>query len=344
MSAREGTGRGAKQRAREPSESPYERLHVRGEQILSTLSSLRKHLLPENEQGLDAIRDQIGGVRDTIRRRAQETGRGLEARAERVLADIEEQAVRRLGPVLTRANVLSRADVAPLESRLAHLEGRLGTLLDDRAALTGRITELERHLEDARAVASEREREANMALSTGDALHGTITDIREHLDAISREHMTRNLDTGKLQDRIVRLEMRLGDLLRDHGSRQGDHDDLKRRLAAVNDNLEQSTQVLRGAAEEAAAAVAATRETAERLDGLRDERAADRGELFQLAHRIGDVERVLRQIDLRLGDLTERHTAGREELASLAARVSQLELTAARPAAPGAARTPAEGH
>jgi chromosome segregation ATPase len=343
MSARD-TARGAKQKPAHPGgETAYERLHVRGEQLLSSLAGLRK-LLPENEQGLDGIMQQIESLRGTLSKRAQETGRGIEARAERVLNDLERQAVRRLGPLLTRANVLSRTDVAPMESRIAHLEGRLGTLLDDRATLTSRVLELERNLEDARATASEREREASLALNAGDQLHGALSDVREHLDALSKEQMSRNLDAGRFQDRLTRLEMRLGDLLKEHGSRLGDQEDVRQRLAAINDNLEASTRTLRNAAEEAAAAVAATRETATRLDSLREERTADRGELFQLAHRIGDVERALRQVELRLGDLAERHTAGREELAALAARVSQLELVTARPSTAAGIHGQAEGH
>lgn len=421
MSAREGTGRGAKEKARQKDSSPLHRLQERGEHLLDALSELRKTILPEGEQNLDTLLGQIEKVRDTVSRRAQETGRDLEARAEQALGDLEHEVVRRLGPVFTRANVLSRADVAPLESRIAHLEGRLGTLLDDRATLTSRVVELERSLDDARAIANEREREATMALSTGDGLQQAITDVREHLDALSRDHVSRNLESGKLEDRLVRLEMRLGDVLKeqsarvsdketlqtrlarvdetlaayetrlgdvqrtqdagtqDAGTRDGrwqaietrlaevtgimtahdarlgivqeEHDaratekeEIQSRLARVNETLEESAQTLESAATEATAAIAATRELGAHIETLRDERTADRSELFQLAHRIGDMERTLRQCDLRLGDLTERHTAGREELASLAARISQLELAAARPTTSAGVHGQAEGH
>jgi chromosome segregation ATPase len=344
MSAREDSERSGQAKARHDDTSPFSRLQARGEKLLDTLAGLRKNILPEGEQGLDALLGQIDRLRDSVSRRAQETGRDLEARAEQMLGDLEHEAVRRLGPVLTRANVLSRADVAPLESRLAHLEGRLGGLLDDRAALTSRVLELERTIDDTRAVASEREREASLALSTGDVLHQALAEVREHLDALSKDQVSRSLESGKLQDRLVRLEMRLGDILKDQGSRVSDQDDIRQRLARVNETLDESARTLRGAAEEAGAAVTASRQAATQIEALRNERTADRSELFQVAHRIGDVERSLRQIELRLGDLTERHTAGREEIASLAARVSQLELSAARPATAGSLHGQAEGH
>ncbi len=491
MSARERPGSGAKKQASQDDTNPLHRLQARGEQLLGSLSDLRKTLLPEGEQSLDTVLEQIDKVRNTVSRRAQETGRELEARAEQALGEFEHEVVRRLGPVFTRANVLSRADVAPLESRIAHLEGRLSTVLDDRATLTSRVLELERNLEEARAVASEREREATMALSTGDGLLQAIADVREHLDSLSRDHVSRNLESGKLEDRLVRLEMRLGELLKDqtarvaelernlnreretpldvspgdgvpqaiadvrehldslsrdqvsrnlesgkvedrlmrmelrlgellkeqtarvadketlqtrltqvdealatyesrlgdlqdaqaatgrasaddehgmharlaevtntltaqaaqirsveqgHSTRASEKEEIQARLARVNETLEESARTLESAAKEASAAIAATRELGTHIETLRDERTTDRGEFFQLAHRLGDVERTLRQCDLRLGDLTERHTAGREELVSLAARISQLELAAARPATAPGLRGQPEGH
>jgi chromosome segregation ATPase len=363
MSGREGTGRGARQKARPTRATAFQRLQERGEQILSWVPELRKTLLPEGEQqGLEALLTQIENLRGRMKSRAQETSRDLEARAERLLGDLEQQAVKRLGPLLTRANVLSRTDLEPIEDRMAHVEERLGTLLDDRANLTTRVLDLERRLEEAQADASERMREATLALSTGDEMQGAIATVHSHLDALSKEQVSRNLEFGKLHDRLVRLEMRLGDLLKEHGARQAEQEETKHRLAALdttlvaereetrgrlsalNATLEDAVGTLRSTAEQAAAAAVATRDTAGRLDTLRDERTGDRRELFQIEHRIGDVERTLRQVELRLGDLTERQSAGREEIASLAARVSQLELAAARPATAPALPGHTEGH
>ena len=493
MSARERTGSGAKKRASQaPNDdtSPLHRLQARGEQLLGSLAELRKTILPEGEQSIDTVLGQFEKVRDTVSRRAQETGRDIEARAEQALGELEHEVVRRLGPVFTRANVLSRADVAPLESRIAHLEGRLGTVLDDRATLTSRVLELERNLDEARAIASEREREATMALSTGDGLLQAITDVREHLDSLSRDQMSRNLESGKqedrlgrletrlgelvntqttsltelerklndatthereagvavstdaglqlaiadlrehldslsrdqvsrnlesgkFEDRLMRIEIRLGELLKEQSARSTEKETLQARLtqvdetlavygtrlgdlhkvqtadtdengmqarlaevttslntheaqlrnveqehrarasekeaihaslARVNETLEESARTLGNAATEATAAIAATRELNTHIETLREERTTDRGEFFQLAQRLGDIERTLRQCDLRLGDLTERHTAGREELASLAARISQLELAAARPSSATNLRGQPEGH
>ena len=67
-----------------------------------------------------------------------------------------------------------------------------------------------------------------------------------------------------------------------------------------------------------------------------------------LARREDDLDRTLRQLELRVGDLTERQTATREDLAAFAARMRQLDVSAAAPAAsppePAPAVEHSEGH
>jgi len=321
MSARERTGSGTKKQASQARQaskddaSPLHRLQARGEQLLDSLSDLRKTILPEGEQSLDGVLEQIDKVRNTVSRRAQETGRDIEARAEQALGDFEHEVVRRLGPVFTRANVLSRADVAPLESRIAHLEGRLGTVLDDRATLTSRVVELERNLEEARATANEREREATMALSTGDGLLQAITDVREHLDSLSRDHVSRNLESGKLEDRLVRLETRLGELLKEQGARVTE---LERNLNDASTREREATQAV-STGDGLQLAIADVREHLDSLSRDQVSRNLESGKL---------EDRLLR-LEIRLGELLKEQGARVADKESLQARLAQVDETLA---------------
>jgi hypothetical protein len=90
--------------------------------------------------------------------------------------------------------------------------------------------------------------------------------------------------------------------------------------------------------------VDAARTAGERVAAVADSRALDRGDLDRLARTAADIERTLRQIDLRLGDLAERHAATRDELAGLTAKTRQLETNLAHgtPRPPFSGRT--DGH
>ncbi|MBI3767992.1 MAG: hypothetical protein HY271_05780 [Deltaproteobacteria bacterium] len=196
-----------------------------------------------------------------------------------------------------------------IEDRLAHLEGRLGPLLDERVALSSRVAGLERELGEARAELRERVHELDLRLAATTDVRSDLVELRGHLDALATEQLARSLELGKLDDRVVRMEMRFGDLLKEHGTHLADHEDVKKGLAA-----------------------------------LAAERARERTDLEQLGERGLEIERIIRQVELRLGDLAERHTGAREDLAGLAARTAQLELTTAPPPAPSTAIDRSEGH
>jgi chromosome segregation ATPase len=336
MGDREGSGRSSRAKgsaANATSTSTLRRLQTRGEQLLHWFPDLRKNLLREGEPGLESLLGQIQTLRGEMSRRAQATGRDLEARAERLLADLERQAVRGLQPLLSRARVASQAALETLDRRLAHLEKRLGPLLDDRVQVTTRVVELERKLEEAQAEMSERLREVDIGLASGEDLHNELARLREHLDALSKEQVARTLETGKLHDRIVRLEMRFGDLLKEQGAQISEHEEMRKNLGSLGHVCQDSERLARSAAEQAASVTALTRDAAARLTALADERALDHGTLERLSRRDGEVEQTIRQVELRLGDLSERQAAVREELGAIAASLRRLE-TAARPAAP----------
>lgn len=345
MSERVGNGRTSNRpKPRPETETPLRRLQARGGQLLHWFPELGKTLLRESEPSVESLLSQVQSLRGALRRRAGETGRDLEARAERLLGDLERQAVERLQPLLNRAQVASQRDTDAIEGRVAHLEGRLGPLLDDRVALTTRVADLEHQLGEARADLGERVRELDLRLTAADDIRNDLAELRGHLDALAKEQIARSLELGKLHDRIVRMEMRFGDLLKEHGTQLADHEDVKKRLGALASELESTTRLTRSATDDSTRALQATRDSAERLAALTVERARERIELEQHGERGLEIERIIRQLDLRLGDLGERHTAVREDFATLSARMAQLELTAAPPPASTTKIERSEGH
>ena len=358
MSDRVGNGRSSNRaKTRPESETTFRRLQSRGGQLLHWFPELGKTLLREGEPGLESILGQIQSLRGEVRRRAGATGRDLEARAERLLGELERQAVQRLQPLLNRAQVASQSDTEALEERVAHLESRIGTLLDDRAELTTRLGTIERELGEARAELGERVRELDLRLTATDEIRNDLGELRGQIDALAKDHVTRSLDIGKLHDRIVRIEMRFGDLLKEQGTHLVDHEDVKKRLGALAAELDgatrlargavdeatQATMRSRGAVEEAAQATTLARGAADRVTALAVDHARERGDFEQLGERGLEIERIIRQVELRLGDVAERHTGFREDLAGLAARMAQLEITAAPAAAPTSIER-SEGH
>jgi chromosome segregation ATPase len=320
----------------------FRRLQSRGGQLLHWFPELSKTLLGEGD--LEAVLSQINGLRTEVRRRAGATGRDLEARAERILGELERQAVQRLQPLLNRAHVASQNETGALDERVAHLESRIGTLLEDRAMLTGRVSDLESQLRETRVELGERVREVDMRLTATDDLRGDLADLRHQLDTLAKDHVARSLELGKLQDRILRMEMRFGDLLKEHSAHLADHEDVKKRLGELATVIENATRLARSAADQATEATTLARGAADRVAAFTVEHARERSEIEQMDTRGADIERVVRQLELRVGDLGERHSGVREDLATLGARMAQLELTAAPAPAPSSGPERSEGH
>lgn len=322
----------------------FRRLQSRGGQLLHWFPELGKSLLGEGDPGIESILSQINSLRGEVRRRAGATGRDLEARAERILGELERQAVQRLQPLLSRAHVALQNETGALDERVAHLEARIGTLLEDRAMLTGRVGDLEHQLRETCVELGERVREVDLRLTATDDLRGEIGDVRHQLDTLAKDHVGRSLELGKLHDRIVRMEMRFGDLLKEHSGHLADHEELKKRLGDLANETEAATRLARAAAEQATEATTLGRAAADRLAAFTVEHARERSEIEQMDNRGVEVERVVRQLDLRVGDLGERHAGVREDLATLGARMAQLELTAAPAPAPSSGSERSEGH
>jgi chromosome segregation ATPase len=325
-------------------ETTLRRLQARGERLLQWFPELRKTWQRDGEPGFEALLGHLQSLGGQVSRRAQETGRDLEARAERVLADLERQAVRGLGPILSRANLASGSELSDVETRLTQLEERLDPVVEDKTQLASGLADVRTALHEARADVTERMREMTVRISANDELRSDLGRVHDHLDVFSKEQATRSLEIGKLHDRLVRLEMRMGDVLKEQAGQLVAHQDTVRRVGELDQGLTESGREIVTIHERAEAVTTAGRATDERLTALVSARDADHDELTRLADLLGIVQQTLRQVDLRLGDLGERYAGVREDLASLSARVSHLELAPTRPVSPAMVTGRTEGH
>jgi len=349
MSVREASQRSNRSKARVEAErmeheTTLRRLQARGERLLQWFPELRKTWQRDAEPTVESLLSQLQSLGGQVTRRAQETGRDLEARAERMLADLERQAARGLGPLLSRANVASGSEVSDLEGRLRQLEERLAPIVERESGVTSALTEMRTTLDGARAEVSERFRETTMRLVASEQVHDDLGRVHEQMDALSKEQVSRSLEIGKLQDRLVRLELRMGDMLKEQAEQLTGQQEVTRRIGALEQAAVESVrslQYLRGQVEGTGAE---GRATDARLTGLISARSADHDELARLAEVLASIQQTLRQIDLRLGDLGERQAGVREELASLSARVSNLELAPTRPVTATMLTERTEGH
>jgi hypothetical protein len=350
MGTREAPQRSGRTKARVESERVAERettlrrLQARGERLLQWFPELRKSWQRDAEPSIESLLTQLQSLGGQVSRRAQETGRDLEARAERVLADLERQAVRGLGPLLSRANLASGSELSSVEDRLAQLEGRLEPLIAGGAQTTVRLAEVQRRLDEGRVDADERAREFAVRLAAADELRGDVANVHVQLDALSKEQVTRSLEIGKLHDRLIRLEMRMGDVLKEHGNQLTAQRDVVGKLGAIDEAIAESNRGVQALREQTASGAAELRATEGRLTALAAARNGDHDELGRLADVLATIQQTLRQVDLRLGDLGERCTGVREELAGLAARVSHLELSSTRAVSSTILSDRTEGH
>lgn len=349
MSTREAPQRSNRSKVRVESqrveaETTLRRLQARGERLLQWFPELRKTWRRDGEPGLEALLTHLQSLGGQVSRRAQETGRDLEARAERVLADLERQAVRGLGPILSRANLASGSELSDLETRLIQLEERLEPLVESRTQIASGLTEMQTTLHEARTDVTERLREMTVRISANDELRSDLGRVHDHLDALSKEQVTRSLEIGKLNDRLGRLEMRMGDVLKEQAGQLTANQDTARKITELDQCLAESNRGMQAVRDQAEGAVAEGRATDARLTALMSTRNADHNELTRLADLLSSVQQTLRQVDLRLGDLGERYVGVREDLASLSARVSHLELAPTQPVSATMLTGRTEGH
>src|SRR6185503_4351018 len=103
------------------------------------------------------------------------------------------------------------------EGRLGKLEQQLAPLAEREAELAASLGGMRTTLDGARAEVSERLREMTMRLTASEGLQEDLAGVHQQLDSLSRDQVSRSLEIGKLQDRLVRLEMRMGDVLKEQG-------------------------------------------------------------------------------------------------------------------------------
>ncbi len=337
------------------SDSTLGRLQARGERLLQWFPELRKTWERDAEPTLEALIGQIRELSGQVSRRAQATRRDLEVRAERLLSDLEQQAVRGLGPILSRANLASGTELSDLGARLTELEQRLDAASAERdqlssrlgeleAALPPRVANLEGALRDARVEATERLREMAVRLAANDDLHGELTRVHGQLDALSKDQVARSLEMGKLHDRLVRIEMRMGDVLKEQAAHGATQQVVARKLGDVERSVETASHALDEHRADRERLATEGRATDARLTALMSARNADHDELSRLTDALVGIQQILRQVDLRLGDLGERYAGVRDDLAGLSARVSHVELATTRPVSASLLAGRTEGH
>jgi chromosome segregation ATPase len=356
MSVREAPQRTNRTKARiEPERTDtyatFQRLQERGERLLQWFPELRKTWQRDAEPNLEALVAQLQALGGQVSRRAKETGRDLEARAERLLADLERQAVRGLGPILSRANLASGTELSDLDTRLADLEARLETAGEERSRLTSGVTDVRTSLEQARAEVSERLREVTVRLAATDEVQSDVGRLHAHLDALSKDQVTRSLEIGKLHDRLVRLEMRMGDVLKEQATDVAARQEVDRRIGELDRTMSEldrtlitSSRTMKDADDHREQLAVEGRATDARLTALISARNVDHDELARITDVLMSIQQTLRQVDLRLGDLGERYAGVREDLAGLSARVSHLELAATSPVSASLLAGRTEGH
>jgi len=83
---------------------------------------------------MGAILSDARKLQADLRKRAEHTLKELEARRDRILATIEEQAARIVERVIKGLNVVTQTDLDDLRTRLTDLERRIDTLIKERAA------------------------------------------------------------------------------------------------------------------------------------------------------------------------------------------------------------------
>ncbi len=333
------------------SETTLHKLRTRGERLLQWFPELRKTWQRDAEPSLEVLLEQLQALGEKVGRRAQETGRGLEAGVERLLGELERQAVRGLEPLRARANLASHAELLTIDTRLQDLEARLTPLAqrhtelaDCDTRLQAAVDGLRTALAEARAETSERLRELMMQLAAGNELQQDLGRMHEQLDVLSKEQVAKSLDIAKLHDRLVRLEMRMGDVVKEQATQVNTQQEVGRRLDGLDQLVAESTRLVQSAWSQVADATVAGRATDARLTALVAMRDGDHYELTRLGDILGNIHQTLRQVDLRLGDLGERYAAVRDELANLSARVSRLELAPTQVASGSLLTLGSEGH
>jgi len=79
----------------------------------------------DQKRAVDRLFNQAQRLRGDLEKRAQRASKDVESRAERFLSTLEKEAAKRLGPLLRRLDLPSRAEVHSLSRRIGQLERRM---------------------------------------------------------------------------------------------------------------------------------------------------------------------------------------------------------------------------
>lgn len=78
----------------------------------------------DQRRALDRLFSQAQRLRTDLEKRAQRASKDVESRAERFLSTLEKEAAKRIGPLLRRLDLPSRAEIHQLSRRIGQLERR----------------------------------------------------------------------------------------------------------------------------------------------------------------------------------------------------------------------------
>ncbi len=279
-------------------------------------------LFGENRLAIDLISSQLRSLRDGLEAQVDAASRLLEQRVEHLLAELEQRAARRLIPLFTRAEVVRKEDLAPLESRLSRLEERVSRVVEDENNLAVRTREVGREWQTLRAELTERLAETADRIAEADSLGSAIEELRKHLDSISKEQVAKAVEGTRLHDRVLRLEMRIADISRQHDSLACTAAEIGRRLAAAEGKLADELPRISSSLNDLVALRTEIENLSHHISGLNEVQQAQRCELERVASILRDRENSL---DARLGDIIERQKRAGAELAAVAARLRELQ-------------------
>ncbi len=281
-----------------------------------------RRLLGDNRVAVDFLASQFRSLRELLEGQVESTMKRLERRIDSMLGELESRTARRIEPLLSRAEVARKQDLWPVDHRLGRLEQRIRGLLEEQNRLTISIGRIEREWQGLRVDLNERLAESSERATELEGLREAVEETRQSAEKLAKEGLARAVEAAKVNDRVVRLEMRLADIARECDALASAQRELNQKLGALGEKLHEGMGKAGGAAEEVAMLRAEVEDVIHRVSGLSDLQQANRYELDRLSSLLRNRENSL---DARLSEVVERQRRAAAELGELAGKLFDLE-------------------
>lgn len=281
-----------------------------------------RRLLGDNRLAVDFLASQFRSLRELFERQVESTVKRLERRIDSMLSELESRTARRLEPLLARAEVARKQDLWPVDHRLGRLEERIRGLIEEQNRLAISTGRIEREWQGLRVDLNERLADSSERVAELERLRGALEEVRESAEKLAKEGLGRAVEAAKVNDRLVRVEMRLADIARQCDALASAQRELDEKLVALGQRLHEETGKAGGAAEEVAMLRAEVEDVIHRVSGLSDLQQANRYELDRLSSLLRNRENSL---DARLSEVIERQRRAAAELGELAGKIFDLE-------------------